>query len=316
MPSPVRCLALLISLTILGGCQKSREPAMVVTAGYLPMVSSLTYFVADENGYFVDEGLRIDARPIKTSNAIAQDLAAGNLDVAIELSIVPLLKMLGSSEPKFRIFSTSRITAENGFDGVLVLPSSPVTDLGQLSGRRVGVFPGTTAKNTFARVFGESFPGSPMPIFIEVDPALHLPSLSSGDIDAVHAYEPMLSVGIVDFGYRKVYASIYSKQLSPNPIGVAAVNAEWAEANPAAVNAVLRALDRAVRFIDSNPAEARAILAKRTASTARLASQMNIMPMSPSEEVDRANLQAYLDILYQLGESAQRVQATELLLVR
>ena len=61
------------------------------------MVSSLTHFVAVEKGYYKEEGLEVEANPIKTSNLIAQDLVAGHIDVGIELSIVPLLKQLENS---------------------------------------------------------------------------------------------------------------------------------------------------------------------------------------------------------------------------
>ncbi len=48
------------------------------------MISSLTYFVAVDQGYFMDEGLEVDSIPITTSNDIASSLFAGDIAIGIE----------------------------------------------------------------------------------------------------------------------------------------------------------------------------------------------------------------------------------------
>lgn len=131
------CFAVACLLAILlVSCGKRADATLkTIRVGYLPMVSSLTYFVALEKGYFEEEKIDVRGTPIKTSNGIAQDLVAGNIDAAIELSIVPLLKMSENAPPKFRVFSISAITETNGFDGVLVRADSPITSLDDLSGK-------------------------------------------------------------------------------------------------------------------------------------------------------------------------------------
>jgi ABC-type nitrate/sulfonate/bicarbonate transport system substrate-binding protein len=311
-----RVLILLVISFFLCGLAACKRDNGILTArvGYLPMVSSLTYFVAVENKYFIDEKLDIQATPIKTSNAIAQDLAAGHIDAAIELSIVPLLKTIAGKEPKFRVFSISSITEENGFDAVIVLKDSPIQTLADLSGKKVGTFPGTTAAATFGSVFAAKFPGKPLPVFQQIDPSVHLQSLASGDVDALHAYEPTVTIGTVEKGYRKVAGSIYGMQLTPSPIGVAAVNSDWLEKNAKAAKALLRALDRAVRFIDSNPDEARRILAKYTGATPEVTQKMMIMPMSESTRINQDNLQNYLDILTSIKETDAPVTSRTIVL--
>ena len=80
----------LLVLLLFSACAEPPATPTRVRVGYLPMVSSLTYFVAVENKYFRDEDIQIDAMPIRTSNQIAKDLATGSIDAAIELSVVPL----------------------------------------------------------------------------------------------------------------------------------------------------------------------------------------------------------------------------------
>lgn len=289
-------------LSSCNSCNNQQPQSKKIKVGYLPMVSSLTHFVAEEKGYYKEEGLEVEANPIKTSNSIAQDLVAGHIDAGIELSIVPLLKQLESSPNSAKIFSISDITSENGFDGILVKANSPLTQLEDLSGKKVGVFPGTTAKNSLSEIFKTKFPSLPLPTFVELDPPLHIQSLETGDIDALFTYEPNLTLGIVKNGFRKISTSIYAMQYSPSPIGVAAVNQKWMEANPETAKLFFKAIDKAVDFIKNNPAEARQILAKATKLDADVANAMNIMPLSPSNQIDLNNLKGYLVVLKGIGE--------------
>lgn len=299
--SKLTSLVILLLAIFLSSCNNQPKNTKI-KVGYLPMVSSLTHFVALEKGYYKEKGLEVEANPIKTSNLIAQDIVAGHIDAGIELSIVPLLKQLESSPTSAKIFSISSITSENGFDAILVKSTSTIAKLEDLSAKKVGVFPGTTAKNTITDIFKNKFPKLKLPIFIELDPPLHIQSLEDGDIDALFTYEPTLTLGIVNKSFKKISTSIYAMQYSPNPIGVAAVNKKWLDENPKTATAFFRAIDKAVDFIRNNPADARQILAKATKLDKNVADAMNIMPLSPSTQIDFNNLKGYLDILKNIGE--------------
>jgi len=301
MKSKLALFALTIFALVLSSCNTTTKNKKI-KVGYLPMVSSLTHFVAVEKGYYKDEGLEVEANPIKTSNLIAQDLVAGHIDVGIELSIVPLLKQLENSPNSAKIFSISSITSENGFDGILVKSNSTMTKLEDLAGKKVGVFPGTTAKKSLAEIFKTKFPNLELPTFIELDPPLHIQSLENGDIDGLFTYEPTMTLGIIKNGFKKISTSIYAMQYSPNPIGIAAINNKWLKENPETAKAFFRAIDKAVDFIKKNPAEARQILAKATKLDTNVANAMNIMPLSASTQIDFNNLKGYLDVLKNIGE--------------
>ncbi len=301
MKTKISLLALALFAIVLSSCTTTPHKN-AIKVGYLPMVSSLTHFVAVENGYYKDEGLDVQAQQIMTSNLIAQELVAGNIDAAIELSIIPLLKQLAQSPNAAKIFSISSITSENGFDGVLVQSNSPLVKLEDIAGKKIGVFPGTTAKNSLSDIFKTQFPNLELPIFVELDPVVHIQSLENGDIDALFAYEPTLTLGIVENSFQEISSSIYAIQYSPNPIGVGAVNDKWLTENPETAKIFFKAIDRAVEFIENNPIEARKILAKATDLDENIANEMNIMPLSLSAQIDYNNLKGYLDVLEKLGE--------------
>lgn len=290
----------LVSTFLLQSC---REP--VVKVGYLPMVSSLAHFVAKDQGYYEEEGLKIKGMQINTSDLIADNLVAGHIAAAIELSTTSLLQANEKSKNNddlVKIYSVSDITVENGFDAIVVRKDSKIQSLEDLSGKKVGIFPGSTSRNFLNFIFKRDYPELPLPEFIDITPSAHIQQLEGGHIDALYTYEPNLTTGIVKNGFRKICPSTYALHYSPSLIGCAAVNSIWAEKNPELLKSYLKAIDKAIVFIRENPEEARKILVKAVGYDTDIANAMNIMPMSQSTEVDKTELQKYLKALKEIGE--------------
>lgn len=72
---------------------------------------------------------------------------------------------------------------------------------------------------------------------------------------------------------------------------------------------MVSAIDKAVKFIEKNPDDARAILAQYTGAEPSIAQKMKIMPMSLSTEIDRPKLGAYIKLLADLGLHQQNLTA-------
>lgn len=306
-------ILILISLSIVA-CKERKKTAQKdkVTVGYLNMVSSLVHFVAKEKGFYEQQNIEVEGHIIKTSNLIAQEIATGHIDVGIELALTPLLKQLEKMPNTIKIYSTSSITKNNGFDAVLVLKNAPYQNLKDLEGKKVGGFPGTTAKKSFLQLFKKQFPELQLPIFVELTPNLHIQSLSTGEIDALFAYEPVLSTGKINFEFREIFPSVYGSQYSPNPIGVSGVNAKWLQKNTEIASRFFKAIDMAIEFIEKNQSEAKKILAKETRIKENIALNMSVLPLSKSDEIDVENLKVYLEILKELKEIEKIPDATKI----
>jgi len=316
----IRSACLLALTSILSSCADSSikpiQPLVEVRAGYLPMVSSLTLFVATEKGFFRENNIKIVPNGIVNSNSIAEELRKGSIDLAVELSIIPLLKTPGNKLPYFKIFSISNIESDNAFDGILVPRDSKLTSFESLSGKRIATFPGTTSPKSIASVFSSKYPAKEKPIMERgIGLRDQLASLMRGEIDAIHAYEPMYTLGKVKYNMRDVSGSIFALQTypRPNPIGVAALNSKFINDNPAAAKNVINAIDKAVIYIRENEDEARQILSKYTKTEKKIASKMRILPMSTSSEIDIGNLQQYLDLLKTIDENNSSLKARQMI---
>lgn len=293
----------LVSVFLLQSCGNSESN--VVKVGYLPMVSSLAHFIAKDQGYYEQEGLKIKESQINTSDLIADNLIAGHINVAIELSMTALLQANEKSKINsdlIKVYSVSDVTVENGFDAIVVRNDSKAQSFKDLSGKKMGIFPGSTSRNFLTTIFKRDYPNLQLPEFIDIMPSAHIQQLEGGHIDALYTYEPNLTTGIVKNGFRKICPSVVSLHYSPSLIGCAAVNSTWAEKNPELLKPYLKAIDKAVLFIRENPVKAREILINAVGYDTEIANTMNIMPMSQSTEVNREELKKFLEALKIIGE--------------
>lgn len=305
-------LTIVVLLQGCNGCNNNKTTNKKVKVGYLNMVSSLTHFVAIEKGYYKEQNIEVEANVVQTSDLIAQELVTGHIDVGIELSLTPALKQLDKNPNTIKIFSTSNITPENGFDGIVVKNDSKIKEIKDLSNKRVGGFPGTTANVFLMTYFKQLYPNLPLPNYVPLTPNLHIQSLEANQIDALFAYEPVLTTGKVKNNFRQISASIYGSQFNPCPIGVGALNQHWYSQNTETAKSFLVAIDKAIDFINQNPNEAKAILAKATNLDSNIAKVMNTMPLSKSTEIDLVNLDKYLSLLKELQETTTLYKASEI----
>jgi ABC-type nitrate/sulfonate/bicarbonate transport system substrate-binding protein len=283
-----------------------------VRVGYLNITASLPLFVAEANGYFTEEGVSIETFPIQTSNQLVDGVLAGQLDGVIEASAAPVLSAEARAPGRIKIFSVSAITTEAPFDALLVREGGP-SSLNGLEGRRIGVFPGTTATSLLRAFLEDEGVEVSNVTFAPIPPEAQLAALESGSIDALHAYEPVTTIAVQRGGVQRLHGSVYADMLSPNPQGVAFVATDFARLHPAEAAAFVRAVERALEFMRSNPAESRRILAERLNLDPRVARDTVLLYMTPHAEIPVDTLQSYADLLLRIGELSDPVRTSSML---
>jgi ABC-type nitrate/sulfonate/bicarbonate transport system substrate-binding protein len=281
--------------------------------GYLNITASLPLFIAEERGFFTEEGVKHEATPIATSNQLVDGLAAGNLDAVPESSAVPVLAVELQSPGRLKVFSTSAITKKAPFDALLVKENSSITKLSDLAGKRIGVFPGSTAATLLKKYLADSQVDVSKIVFLPMPAQNQLTGLIEGSVDAVHAYEPTTAIAMNKGGIRKLFGSVYAEMLDPNPQGVAAVSTKFVREHPETAKKVIRAMERAMVFMRDNEAEARQIMAKRLKLDEPVAKSSVFLYMLPHREIDRSTVQKYSDMLTTLGELKGKVNVGALL---
>lgn len=309
-------LALLViaaAIIVVVWFKRTRTDTTTVRIGYLNITASLPLFIAEEKGFFVEEGVKYQSVPIATSNQLVDGIVANNLDAFIESSAVPVLAVELQSPGRLKVFSVSAITKKAPFDSLLVKESSSIKTLADLSGKKIGVFPGSTATTLLKKFLTDKGVNTSGITFTPIPPQNQLTALQSESVDVLHAYEPTTAIALSRGGIRQLDGSVYAEMLDPNPQGVAVVSNKFLQEHSALALKVIRALERAMVFMRDHDAESRQIMAKKLGLDKAVADRSVFLYMLPHQEVEPAVLQKYADMLTGLGELKGTVKVDQIL---
>lgn len=308
-------LSIIIVIFLMGMASNKNvtEKPVTVRIGYLNIVASLPLFVAEEQGFLKEEGIDYKISPVATSNQLVDAIVADNLDCFIESSAIPVLAVELQSPGKLKVFSVSEITSKAPFDSLLVKETSAIKTLSDLKGKKIGVFPGSTATNLLKKYLQDKGIDISGITFVPMPPQNQLAALVEGSTDVLHAYEPTTAIALSKGGFKQLYGSVYADMISPNPQGVAAVSVAFSQKYPQTTEKVIHALERAMVFMKEHDEETRQILMKRLNLPESATKRTVFLYMLPHKEINVSIFQQYADMLTDIGELSGHVNVKNLI---
>ncbi|TAK57420.1 transporter substrate-binding domain-containing protein, partial [Patescibacteria group bacterium] len=192
-------IILIIVMIVVGGLisKSSNKVASEekVRVAYLPGVQALPLYLALNKGYFKEAGLNVEAVKFDAPNQIIDALLSGQADAAFAaaggITAVAESKKPGS----IKVILLNGATAGHEGDSILVKKDSTITSVGQLRGKKVGVLPGIQWRTIAQHVFSENGLSVPADItLVELAIPLQAQALASGQVDALLAIEPVITV--------------------------------------------------------------------------------------------------------------------------
>lgn len=284
-----------------------------VRIGYLNLITNLALFIAEEKGFLKEEGIGYKTISVASSNQIVDDTVAGKLDCFTGASVVPVLASELQSPGKLKVFSVSEITPQKPFDALLVREDCPIRTLSDLSGKRIGVFPGSTATNLLKKYLGDKGVDVSAIAFVPMAPANHLDALLEDSVDVIYAYEPTIAIALSKGGVKQLHGSVYAEMLSPNPISVSVISTAFLQRCPETAVKVIRTLERAMNYMKEEERETRRILVKRMKLSEDAANRCVFLYMLGHKQIDLALLQRFADMLTAVGELKGHVKVDSLI---
>lgn len=294
-------------------CRKpAPEDPGEVRVAYLQIIPSLPVFVAQEQGLFEKEGLQLKSIVLSSSNDVVNAMVAGQADLLPAVSLVPVIHLEIQSPGRVRIFSHSRMNDSNALDKIVVRDSSPLRTVQDLGSRKMGVFPGTAPSRLLAAFLRKHGVDPATVRMVQLPPQAQISALESGAVDALYAYEPVTTSALVHGGYRQLFGSVNADLLNPCPVGVSVVSREFERGHPVRAERAVRALQNGLDYMAAHRAESRALLTKYIKLSPEIAARVNVADVTLSNQVDVANVQQFIDLLHQIGEIPQRIDAHRL----
>jgi ABC-type nitrate/sulfonate/bicarbonate transport system substrate-binding protein len=303
-------LALLLVIAVVAGVRLAGRRDQRVRIAYPPVMGSLPLFIAQEQQLFAKEGLQAQALPFSSSNDLVTALATGQVDVSPAVSLIPLVHLEIQHPGKIRIFAHSRMRKENSTYRIVVKSDSPLHGLNDLQGKRIGVFPGTSATRLLDFFLKRKGVDTGNINFVQLPSSAQVSSLESGAIDALFSYDPLVLTS--EGRYRALSNSVYAELIEPCPLGVSVVARDFERAHRQTAARTTSALQQAIAFMGAHPNEVKPLLPRFTKMLPETAARVNVADITLSNDVDAAVLQRFIDLLHEIGEIPERIDAHRL----
>ncbi|HVQ77802.1 MAG TPA: ABC transporter substrate-binding protein [Candidatus Binatia bacterium] len=316
-------LVAMIGLAALGaGLARAQKPEVTELDAWLvrdPQMSA-QFAVADQLGYFKDEGLKITPRWYIAGTDLPSMWGAGNihLGTATATMVVPIAasgQAIYNIAPQSDIAGTQQILLGKKAQEAVKSPKDfEKLKIGMPKGASV-----TMAIQAMARETGIDFTKIQ---FVNLAPPDSVTALAKGDIDAMAGWAPWVFNGVKQAG-GKVYFTgnqsfIPGKEGQVEWLHVHAgvvASGKMLKENPNTLKAVLRALKKATSTINENREQAVKIVAaqmKMDESLARDIMALNIYSMEMNDKIQKGMVE-FIDFLHSLDRIKQKIPADSVL---
>ena len=305
--------ALLLTLLFMKSGSALGEETIKI--GYMPIATSLPTFVAIEKDLFGQEGFKIELTRFESSTIIIGALMAGRINASCASGTPGYWFAEQSTPGQFKIFLTHGADSLKKTSLVVVVKKdSPLKELKDLKGKRVGTSPPGATSVAMAKAIIRTQIDPQGVIFQEVPPTILIPALAAGQIDAFFAPEPFgmmaLSQGIgrhlVEepeslLGLEKGFAS-----------AAFGFSAQFIKQNPILAKKLKTVYYRAVDLIDKDREAYRPLLIKYLGLPESIAMNIPFTNWMKIEAMDKKATQQYFDLLYKEGAYQKKIDTTQL----
>ncbi len=234
-------LLLLPILFLASGCGgESKQELDPLRIGLMPDTDSVPFIIAQEKGYFAEEGLTVKLEPFKSAMDRDSALQSGNLDGAVS----DLLAVAFARDGGFDVKVTSMT---DGSYKLIAAPGTKTPTVKELVGKEVAVSSNTIIEYVTDNILehnGMSSDDIKKVVIPQIPTRLEL--LQSGKLAAATLPEPMASIAVYN-GCRFITGS---DELGINP-GVILFTGESTKDKQKEIKALYRAYNKAVSYLNN-----------------------------------------------------------------
>jgi NitT/TauT family transport system substrate-binding protein len=229
-----------------------------ITIGTETWPGYLALYVAQEKGYYRDEGLDVRIKRYVALGELSKDYLAGKMQARANLTLDAVNERLQGLDHR----AVLAIDYSNGSDAIAAREG--IGHVKDFAGRRVGYEPNTLEEFFLSWALAQNGLSLRDVISVPGNPEQTVALLKSGKIDVAVTHEPFLSAALQPGKIHAVYSSAQAPGLITD---ILTFRSDFIESRPAAVEGVIRAYFRALDFWKKHPREAHAVLAREFGTT-------------------------------------------------
>jgi NitT/TauT family transport system substrate-binding protein len=228
-----------------------------ITVGWSPWEHSALFYVAEDQGYFGQNGLKVTSREYDFPATGLDGMLKGEVDVVVGSAEWPLVRRVFAKKPLCVIGNIDK--SELAY--LIGRKDRGINEVADLAGKRVGVTFGTISEFYLGRLLDlNSVPQKDVtPVDIKLL-AEYESALVNGQVDALVMGEPSVTSIRKKLGAN---VTILPAQSSHPQFALVVSTDTWVAKNPGAAIKFLRSLAQAEEYVLRNPEKALLIIQRR-----------------------------------------------------
>ncbi len=250
------CGVLLLAwLLVMPGCGAKAPAGQELERLSIALASWVGYgplYLAEEKGFFAEEGLRLLLVHEELDAARRDALKAGMVDA--EAGTIDMLV----SERAFDVLVVAVAEVDLSLGGDAIVATEEIRSLHDLVGKRVALARDNVGEIFLSYLLHEVGLSLELITIVPMSPDKAGQAFLDGEVDAAVTYEPWMSKAIARPG---AHVLVSSKDEPGIIVDILTVREQIVRENPAVVRKLVRGWYRAVEFYKANPEEASRIIA-------------------------------------------------------
>lgn len=248
--------SLLLTFIFFIGCSNDSSIKNEIEIGYSALRISLPVFVAMQQNFFEEAGLKVKLVRFDTAQPLMQALVAGNINVA-GYTALPITYNAMLRSKKQLYFVTTLIEDNKHPISYLLLPATtpPEFSIENLKNKTIGILPTLAYQKWLEQILKGNNINIDEVKITPIAPNLQASALQSGLVDALFTNDPAATPIIQkNIGRRYSNESLTPKYMGdPMMFGSFNVDKQWADENPVTFKKIVQALNKSVDYISNNP---------------------------------------------------------------
>lgn len=303
----VLCVMLIITSCGVGmGSARAFDPQDPVRVGVIPVADFAPVYIADEEGFFEDEGLNVETQVMQNAAAIAPSVINGQLQFGTA-AVPPFLTAVGRGLPLTAVANgtSSPQSRDDDPSALVAAAGSDIERPRDLEGKTVAVNALNSLPHVMTAAVIEADGGDPAEVTFVAMPFPDMASaLNRGSVDAAALFEPFYTQ-IMATGAELV-TNLYSDVLTPGDSFTLIFTAgPFAQRNPEVVEKFQRAVDRASALAAEEPHKVGEVLEKHGRLPQETFAQMRLPGYS--DELNQESLERMADTMIRLGFASDEI---------
>jgi NitT/TauT family transport system substrate-binding protein len=293
-----------------------------VTVSWLPIMQTLAFYVAQEEGVFTRHGIEVEAARFQAPNQIIDSLVANRAEVGAPGAAAGISVLAEAQFPgTFKVFGLQGggIQVNRINDGLITANNSLIRSFADLRGRSLGHLPGIQWRTISRHMVRRAGLDPDRDVrLVELAVGLQVQAVIAGTVDATLSLEPVGSIAVALGEARRAMTNPVASVISdPFYSGASLLTTKFLNDRPAVARRVVEALDEATALAERDYARLRAILPRWTpvqANQVEIVAQPYLRAWKDLNDTDLNSYQALVDVFHSEGALRQRMNVRDLIL--